>query len=1130
MSKTNYIVSKGFPDELEIYTRNLSPKDKALVDSFYLNSSFKPDKHTIEMHVYGLNDERLFSVPSYFPEYSNVTYTQYQAGKISEINISPEVDAQQLGFNYGQVSILYNFLSNLYSDSNFIFEGNFFIEEISADRTEILALSNEVSLTDLIRFTADLKRKLDSLSYFQDFRVNFGDNKLLLGINVDLLDYRGGKALAIKLYEPLPEEFEIKDTFRVVEIISDSISFEIDTETIPEEIVYPNLKGPNFDIELVEDNNNPTGFFNYNELFSYPVTSSYYELYSLFEESSAQISIDHSNYSDFINFSSAEERLRNFKYKIDLIKSYETSLQTLSNTGYTRFGITGSRDYYESLIEGIVNNFDHYDRFLYFESGSNSWPKSNNTRPYTNQASTTVEATNWYTNQLSIASNFDVSNLNALTNTLPIFLREDTDNNPALIFISMLAQHFDNIWIYQKAVSDKYDADNRINFGISKDLVRTTLENFGVKLYNSNFNLESIFGAFIGESYVSGSEQINNYQVITSGSTNAYLQPMPFDNYQKEIYKRIYHNLPLLTKSKGTERGLRALINSFGIPSQILEIGIAGGQKIGPGFYGPTQLHYSSSLKLRTDNDGAIVAGDTLSGYTSIVRREYEYSDDLNFIEVGLAPSKNIDNYIVSQSAVLGFSNFNIDDYIGDPRDSYKSEYTSLEKHRKVVLGNLDRYDLMDYIRLIRFFDNALFRIVKDFIPGRSTAITGIIIKPHKLERNKAKHVSVSTIFQDYSGSIDTAFMDGTHGGSYTQLVERSTAYAERIVVPSGSAMTFRHNYEEPKFNGELSGSRIRISNGELNRGNKVKKTSQPELAFNITFLNASNTIPRDCTIQFTAIQVTPAPTAAPTAAPTPAPTAAPTPAPTPAPTAAPVTPSPTAAPTPSPTASPTAAPTTPSPTPSPTAAPVTPSPTASPTASPTPSPTPEPTPSPTAEPTAAPVEAPTGGGGGGGGGGCLLEGTPILMADGSTKNIEDLTIGDQVKNFSIEGLDFNGDAYKTWSTEVINITPSTSTVTAIYPDTFTSYYRINNLLNITFEHPVLVKQGTEYSFKAVAALRVGDHLLNKDGEWIEILTKELITQTVDVYNINVESQDTYFANGILIHNVENAPGEKQIT
>jgi len=1057
MSKTNYIVSKGFPDELEIYTRNLSEKDKALVDSFYLNSSFKPDKHTIEMHVYGLNDERLFSVPTYFPEYSNVTYTQYQAGKISEINISPEVDAKQLGFNYGQVNILYNFISNLYSDSNFIFEGNFFIEEISPDRTEVLALSNEVSFPDLIRFTADLKRKLDSLSYFQDFRLNFGDNKLLLGINIDLVDYRGGKALALKLYEPLPEEFEIKDTFRVVEIISDSISFEIDTETIPDEKVFLNLKGPNFDIELVEDNNNPTGFFNYNELFSYPVTSSYYELYSLFEENSAQISIDHSDYSDFINFSSAEERLRNFKYKVDLVKSYENSLQTLSNTGYTRFGITGSRDYYESLIEGIVNNFDHYDRFLYFESGSNSWPKSNNTRPFKNQASSTAQAITWYSNQLEIASNFDISNLNALTNTLPVFLREDQDNNPALLFINMLAQHFDNIWIYQKAVSDKYDADNRINFGVSKDLVRTTLENFGVKLYNSNFNLESIFGAFIGESYISGSEQIDQYKVITSGSTNAYLQPMPFDNYQKEVYKRIYHNLPLLTKAKGTERGLRALINSFGIPSQILEIGIAGGQKIGPGFYGPTQLHNSSSLKLRTDNDGTVIAGDALSSYTSIVRREYEYSDDLNFVEVGLAPSKNINNFIVSQSAVLGFSNFNIDDYIGDPRDSYKSEYTALEKHRKVILGNLDRYDLMDYIRLIRFFDNALFRIIKDFIPGRSTAITGIIIKPHKLERNKAKHVSVSTIFQDYSGSIDTAFMDGTHGGSYTQLVERSTAYSERIVVPSGSAMTFRHNYEEPKFNGELSGSRIKITDGELNRGNRIKKGSQPELAFRITFINQSNPISRDCVITFTVTQITPAPTAAPTAAPTPAPTASPTAAPTPSLTAAPVTPAPTAAPTAAPV---TPAPVTPSPvTPAPvTPAPVTPSPTAAPvTPAPTPAPiTPAPTPAPVtpAPVTPAPVTpAPV---------------TPAPVTPSPTSSPQyDYFFADV---FACNGVNSCNESIDTIYV-MVNVNnpppvPNRFYVTSTGPDGYA--YRVNSA---TFSSGVALELGTQYGSFSTCAL-----------------------------------------------------------
>ena len=127
----------------------------------------------------------------------------------------------------------------------------------------------------------------------------------------------------------------------------------------------------------------------------------------------------------------------------------------------------------------------------------------------------------------------------------------------------MIGQHFDNLWIYSKAVTSKYDADNRLDFGISKDLVRDAVENFGITLYNNNEALENLFSAFTGESYDSGSEDIRSLIVAVEGSGslvgspgNEHLQPMPKSSYQKEVYKRIYHNIPLLLKSKGTERGL----------------------------------------------------------------------------------------------------------------------------------------------------------------------------------------------------------------------------------------------------------------------------------------------------------------------------------------------------------------------------------------------------------------------------------------------------------------------------------------------------------------------------------------------------------------------------------------------
>jgi hypothetical protein len=62
----------------------------------------------------------------------------------------------------------------------------------------------------------------------------------------------------------------------------------------------------------------------------------------------------------------------------------------------------------------------------------------------------------------------------------------------------MIGQHFDNIWIYLKDISNKYNADNRINAGISKDLVAQTLRDFSLKIYQNNFSSNDIYSSFLG--------------------------------------------------------------------------------------------------------------------------------------------------------------------------------------------------------------------------------------------------------------------------------------------------------------------------------------------------------------------------------------------------------------------------------------------------------------------------------------------------------------------------------------------------------------------------------------------------------------------------------------------------------
>ena len=48
----------------------------------------------------------------------------------------------------------------------------------------------------------------------------------------------------------------------------------------------------------------------------------------------------------------------------------------------------------------------------------------------------------------------------------------------------MVAQQYDNTWLYTKDLTKRFDADNRLDYGISKDLVADAIKDFGIKLYS----------------------------------------------------------------------------------------------------------------------------------------------------------------------------------------------------------------------------------------------------------------------------------------------------------------------------------------------------------------------------------------------------------------------------------------------------------------------------------------------------------------------------------------------------------------------------------------------------------------------------------------------------------------------
>ena len=96
-------------------------------------------------------------------------------------------------------------------------------------------------------------------------------------------------------------------------------------------------------------------------------------------------------------------------------------------------------------------------------------------------------------------------------------------------------------------------------------------------------------------------------------------------------------------------------------------------------------------------------------------------------------------------------SSFSLDDYIGNPGDLTSDSYTNLEKITKEALSTVtEKFDIKDFIRLIKFFDNVIFKMIKDFVPARSTVDTGVIIKPHLLDRSKIKSVSPGVTYRSF--------------------------------------------------------------------------------------------------------------------------------------------------------------------------------------------------------------------------------------------------------------------------------------------------------------------------------------------------------------------------------------------
>ena len=507
--------------------------------------------------------------------------------EISSVVVYPENDAKETGYDEGNFNVYYNFYrTGLKSD-----EYKFFIQEISPSRTELRLSVNNVSNEEISSLVQEFQIQLEGID-FKDFYIQV-KGRYYIANNILLDTTSVPNTILIKLYEPLPTSITRNTQLQVVFEVAETVGFNINFPPIPirieEDIEY--IKGPNFSYQLSDQVNNSTLEQDYNSLINNnQLTSSYNELENILNQKGIKVNIDYSNFDNFIQFSSAEQRLRNFYYKVGQIEEYNTNIALINSiTGSTSSSLqtSSSRATYEAQITDIIKNFDGYENYLYYTSGALAYPKSNSTQPYTLQSTGSSEVLTWlgstsetssnYGGRLLTASFYDDENQDNLLNTIPNYLREDPANAGYELFLNMIGQHFDIIYSYINTITEKYNADNRLDYGISKDLVADALRGAGLKLYQNNFSSDNLYSALLGINAEgnllppTGSEVIETY-VTASNSA------IPLENINKETYKRLYHNLPYILKKKGTVEGLRALINCFGIPDTILKISEFGGK------------------------------------------------------------------------------------------------------------------------------------------------------------------------------------------------------------------------------------------------------------------------------------------------------------------------------------------------------------------------------------------------------------------------------------------------------------------------------------------------------------------------------------------------------------------------
>jgi len=576
------------------------------------------DRDVIEFHIYDVDNNILAS--------NQVIPTNYWAQESIKINNNQgapgiNIDIYNLIKNStvtnGRFKISYNFFRDVIGNSTF---KHLFVSDISPSRTEIRlktvgGIKTATELLSSFLFITPVYNKISN--YLYDLVINFGKNRTASIVNwyIDIDPTTTTiTGIVLKLSEPLDLDVIEKEQCWITQSIIDSIIDSVSIiSTIPiTELSGRILRGPNWDISVHQSDKTDSGFNAWDDLLNANETTTQQLVSNIFDSATAnnaRLNVDYREFGNFIHFSSAEERIKNFRYKVELVEFYDTQLGQLTGSITGSFAVSNNRISLDNKKTQVINSFDSFEQYMYFESGSYdssslgefidvTWPKTNTTKPYILAPSTSSLVEDWFNERVVTANLYDRNNYDALLKTVPEHIQIDPFNDQYVAFIHMVGQFFDTVWLYIDHHRKIGGREEGIFEGMSRDLIHEVAASLGWDMEESH-QLNNLWSFLLGTDNVGTA--IGDGDIQPDGSTLLSIVPrVPREDVSKEIWKRIVNNIPFFLQTKGSNRSIRALLACYGIPTTLLRIKEYGGPEV-PGDTKAKHIVDTFSYGLRFD-------------------------------------------------------------------------------------------------------------------------------------------------------------------------------------------------------------------------------------------------------------------------------------------------------------------------------------------------------------------------------------------------------------------------------------------------------------------------------------------------------------------------------------------------